>query len=87
MARSKKYVTVRSDHYLAMLTPLGAGIMYAILDFKIFVGLSLAAASYIAFTIVRDWKDSWVVFSQEDVELKQHEYRGILEPHQPKECE
>ena len=85
MARSKKYVTVRSDHYLAMLTPLGAGIMYAILDFKIFVGLSLAAASYIAFTIVRDWEDLWVVSSQDDVELRQYEVRGILEPPQPEE--
>lgn len=87
MARGTKYVTVRTDHYLAMLALLGGGVMYAILDFKLFMWASIVSATYIAFTIVRDWKDSWVVFSQEDVELKQHEYRGILEPHQPKECE
>ena len=85
MARSKKYVTVRSDHYLAMLAPLGGGVMYKILDFKILMWLSLAAASYIAFTIVRDWEDLWVVSSQDDVELRQYEVRGILEPPQPEE--
>ena len=43
------------------------------------------AASYLAFTIVRDWEDLWVVSSQDDVELRQHEVRGILEPPQPEE--
>lgn len=85
MARGTKYVTVRTDHYLAMLALLGGGVMYAVLDFKLFMWASIASVAYIAFTIVRDWRDLWVVFQQEEVELKHPDSGDTLEPTRPKE--
>lgn len=61
----KTYVIVRTDQYLSMLGVVVGGSMYAILDSKFFMWLTIVNVAFTAYTFIRDWGKPWAVISRD----------------------
>ena len=53
--KSRAYVTVRADNYISLLFVVMSGALYAVLELKIFMVVSVIAALVVVFTLIRDW--------------------------------
>ena len=61
--RPKTYVIARIDQFLYMGGLGTSGFFYLVFDMKFFLAFKFFFLAAVAFTVVRDWKYSWVTFT------------------------
>lgn len=59
----KTYVITRIDQFLYMVGLGVSGFLYLIFNMEFFLAFKLFFLAAVAFTVVRDWKYSWVTFT------------------------